>query len=50
MLIKIENLIYIYMFKSLFEKVVLDNVFLDIKDGEFVVLIGYIGLGKLILI
>ena len=50
MSIKIENLTHIYMPKSPFEKVALDNVSLDIKDGEFVALIGHTGSGKSTLI
>jgi len=50
MSIKIENLTHIYMPKSPFEKIALDNVSLDIKDGEFVALIGHTGSGKSTLI
>ena len=50
MSIKIENLTHIYMPKSPFEKVALDNVSLDIRDGEFVALIGHTGSGKSTLI
>lgn len=50
MSIKIENLTHIYMPKSPFEKVALDNVSLDIKDGEFLALIGHTGSGKSTLI
>ena len=50
MSIKIENLTHIYMPKSPFEKVALDNISLDIKDGEFVALIGHTGSGKSTLI
>ena len=50
MSIKIENLTHIYMPKSPFEKVALDNVSLDIKSGEFVALIGHTGSGKSTLI
>ena len=50
MSIKIENLTHVYMPKSPFEKVALDNVSLDIKDGEFVALIGHTGSGKSTLI
>lgn len=50
MSIKIENLTHIYMPKSPFEKVALDNVSLEIKDGEFVALIGHTGSGKSTLI
>lgn len=50
MSIKIENLTHIYMPKSPFEKMALDNVSLEIKDGEFVALIGHTGSGKSTLI
>jgi energy-coupling factor transport system ATP-binding protein len=50
MSIKIENITHIYMPKSPFEKVALDNVSLDIRDGEFVALIGHTGSGKSTLI
>ena len=50
MSIKIENLTYIYMPRSPFEKVALDNVSLDIRDGEFIALIGHTGSGKSTLI
>lgn len=50
MSIKIENLTHIYMTKSPFEKVALDNVSLEINDGEFVALIGHTGSGKSTLI
>lgn len=50
MSIKIENLTHTYMPKSPFEKIALDNVSLDIKDGEFVALIGHTGSGKSTLI
>ena len=44
--IKIENLEHIYMPGSPFEKKALDNVNIEIKDGEFVGLIGHTGSGK----
>lgn len=50
MSIKIENLTHIYMAKSPFEKKALDNVSLEIKDGEFLALIGHTGSGKSTLI
>lgn len=50
MSIKVENLTHIYMPKSPFEKIALDNVSLDINDGEFVTLIGHTGSGKSTLI
>ncbi|WP_315077878.1 energy-coupling factor transporter ATPase [uncultured Clostridium sp.] len=46
MSIKVENLTHIYMPKTPFEKVALDNVNIEIKDGEFVALIGHTGSGK----
>ena len=46
MAIKIENLEYVYMPGSPFEKKALDNVNIEIKDGEFVALIGHTGSGK----
>lgn len=50
MSIKIENLVHVYMPKSPFEKVALDNVNIEIKEGEFVALIGHTGSGKSTLI
>lgn len=50
MSIKVENLTHIYMPKSPFEKVALDNVSLEINDGEFIALIGHTGSGKSTLI
>ena len=50
MSIKIENLTHIYMAKSPFEKTALDNVSVEIQDGEFVALIGHTGSGKSTLI
>ena len=46
MSIKIENLTYIYNPKSPFETKALDNINLEIKDGEFIGLIGHTGSGK----
>lgn len=50
MSIKIENLTHVYMPKSPFEKMALNNVNLEIEDGEFVALIGHTGSGKSTLI
>lgn len=50
MSIKIENLVHIYMAGGPFEKKALDNINLEIKDGEFVTLIGHTGSGKSTLI
>ncbi|WP_291633274.1 energy-coupling factor transporter ATPase [Clostridium sp.] len=50
MSIKIENLTYIYMPKTPFEKQAIDNVTLEIKQGEFVAIIGHTGSGKSTLI
>lgn len=50
MSIKIENLTHIYMPKSPFEKIALDNVSIEIEDGDFVALIGHTGSGKSTLI
>lgn len=50
MSIKINNLTYIYMKGTPFEKKALDNVSVTINDGEFVALIGHTGSGKSTLI
>lgn len=50
MSIKVENLTQIYMPKSPFEKVALDNVSVEFKDGEFIAIIGHTGSGKSTLI
>ena len=50
MSIKIENLTHIYMPKSPFEKIALDNVNIEINDGEFLAIIGHTGSGKSTLI
>lgn len=50
MSINIENLRYVYMPGSPFEKVALDDVSLTIEEGEFVALIGHTGSGKSTLI
>jgi len=46
MIIKIENLSYIYNLNTPFEKKALDNVNLIINEGDFVGLIGHTGSGK----
>jgi energy-coupling factor transport system ATP-binding protein len=48
--IKIENLTHTYMKRSPFEKKALDDVSIEIEDGEFVALIGHTGSGKSTLI
>ena len=50
MSIKIENLTYVYMPKTPFEKKALDNVNLEIEYGEFLAVIGHTGSGKSTLI
>jgi energy-coupling factor transport system ATP-binding protein len=50
MSIKIEKLTHIYMPKTPFEKKALDNISLEIEQGEFVALIGHTGSGKSTLI
>lgn len=50
MSIKIENLTHIYMKGTPFEKIALDNVSIEINDGEFIALIGHTGSGKSTLI
>ncbi|MDQ0149842.1 energy-coupling factor transporter ATPase [Eubacterium multiforme] len=50
MSIKIENLTHVYMPNGPFEKKALDDVNIDIKDGEFIALIGHTGSGKSTLI
>ena len=48
--IRVENLNYIYMQGSPFEKHALKNINLEISDGEFIGLIGHTGSGKSTLI
>ncbi|CDF58855.1 energy-coupling factor transporter ATPase [Thermobrachium celere] len=48
--IKIKNLTFKYMTGTPFEKTALDNVSLEINDGEFIGLIGHTGSGKSTLI
>ena len=50
MSLKIENLCHTYMQGTPFEKVALNNVNLEIKDGEFIGIIGHTGCGKSTLI
>lgn len=50
MSIIIENLSYIYMERTPFEKTALDNINLKIDSGEFVAIIGHTGSGKSTLI
>lgn len=50
MSIKVSNLTHIYMPKTPFEKTALNNVSVNIEQGEFVALIGHTGSGKSTLI
>lgn len=50
MSIKIENVSYTYMKDTPFEKKALDNINLNIEDGEFLAIIGHTGSGKSTLI
>ncbi|TDT50402.1 energy-coupling factor transporter ATPase [Fonticella tunisiensis] len=50
MSIKVENLTYKYMPGTPFEKTAIDDVSFEIKDGEFIGLIGHTGSGKSTLI
>jgi len=50
MAVSVKDLTYIYMKGSPFEKKALDNISLDIDDGEFVGIIGHTGSGKSTLI
>jgi len=45
-MMKIENLSFIYNPNTPFEKKALDNINLEIKEGEFIGLIGHTGSGK----
>lgn len=46
MSIKVENLVYKYMPGTPFEKTALDNINVEIMQGEFIGLIGHTGSGK----
>ena len=46
MSIKIKGLNYIYAAGTPFEKAALKDINLEIKDGEFVAIIGHTGSGK----
>lgn len=50
MSIKVKNLVYKYMIGTPFEKTALDNISLEITEGDFVGLIGHTGSGKSTLI
>lgn len=50
MSIKVENLVHIYSKGTPFEKIALNNVSFEIKDGDFVGIIGHTGSGKSTLI
>ncbi len=50
MIIKIDNLNYIYNEGTPFEKIALDNINLEIDKGEFIGLIGHTGSGKTTLV
>lgn len=50
MSIKIENLNYVYMPNGPFEKIALKDVSLEIKDNDFLAIIGHTGSGKSTLI
>lgn len=49
-MIKLENVSYVYMQGGPFEKMALNNINLEIGDGEFIGLIGHTGSGKSTLI
>ena len=50
MSIIVENLSYTYMEGTPFEHLAVDDISLEIKDGEFVGIIGHTGSGKSTLI
>ena len=50
MSIIIENLTHVYMPKTPFETIALDNVNLELEEGKFYALIGHTGSGKSTLI
>lgn len=50
MSIKVENLTHIYSKDSPFEKIALNNISFEIKDNDFVAIIGHTGSGKSTLI
>lgn len=50
MSIKIENLTHVYMPKTPFETIALDNINLELEEGKFYALIGHTGSGKSTLI
>lgn len=50
MSIKVENLTHVYMPKTPFETVALDNINLELEEGKFYALIGHTGSGKSTLI
>ena len=50
MSIKITNLTHIYAPNTPFESTAIDDVSLEIQDGEFIALIGHTGSGKSTLI
>ncbi|MFH5837297.1 energy-coupling factor transporter ATPase [Proteiniclasticum sp. C24MP] len=50
MSIKIENLTHVYMPKTPFETIALDNINLELDEGKFYALIGHTGSGKSTLI
>lgn len=50
MAIVIENLTHVYMPGSPFQRVALDNINLNVADGEFVGIIGHTGSGKTTLV